>query len=62
MTNLFAGGRTNLYGFAEVFLHLGCQDALFLDGDISRIETGPQAGKTHGNHFGAILTVTEPIQ
>jgi uncharacterized protein YigE (DUF2233 family) len=35
----------NLYGFAELFRSLGCEDALFLDGDISQMRFGERLGK-----------------
>lgn len=53
-------GRINLYGFAMLFKKLGCENALFLDGDISEIfirgETGalPQTSA-----FAAIFGITE---
>ncbi len=53
--------RVNLYTFAEFFRHLGCPDALFLDGDISELyirgETSAIPPQTSG--FAAILAVTE---
>lgn len=42
----------NLYEFAMMFRSLGCDDALFLDGDISRLEMGgavPQDGQSYGS-------------
>ncbi len=40
---------------------LGCKDALFLDGDISRMELNPTK-KIRSHLFGAILVVTEPME
>ena len=53
----------NLYGFAELFRKMGCEDALFLDGDISTMwtpEDGPAAPAI--NNFAAILAVTQPAE
>ncbi|MEM0967942.1 MAG: phosphodiester glycosidase family protein [Verrucomicrobiota bacterium] len=66
--------RVNLYTFAELFRSFGCQEALFLDGDLSRMwvdsesqapGTIPEEGSRElapgvpaGNHFGAVLAVT----
>ena len=55
------GEEVNLHGFARLFLHLGCQDALFLDGDISRMEVNPTK-EIRSHLFGAIFVVTEPIE
>ncbi len=53
-------GRINLYGFAMLFKALGCENALFLDGDISEIyirgETGPLQ---RTSAFAAIFAITE---
>ncbi|BDS08951.1 hypothetical protein NT6N_39910 [Oceaniferula spumae] len=54
------GQEVNLHGFARLFLHFGCKNALFLDGDISRMELNP-AEKLPSHAFGAIFTVTEPL-
>lgn len=43
-----------------MFLHLGCKDALFLDGDISRMELNPTK-KIRSHLFGAVIVVTEPM-
>ena len=50
--------RVNLHGFASLFLHLGCRDALFLDGDISEMVVNPKCPPPAGNRLGAILAVT----
>ncbi|NOX99347.1 MAG: hypothetical protein GXP30_06405 [Verrucomicrobia bacterium] len=56
-------GRINLYGFAMLFKKLGCENALFLDGDISEIyvrgETG-QLPKTSA--FAAMFGITEKFE
>jgi len=49
----------NLYEFAGFFRALGCQDALFLDGDISQMAVDPVRPITPGNFFGTILAVTD---
>ncbi|CAN5597627.1 hypothetical protein BH09VER1_BH09VER1_20180 [soil metagenome] len=51
----------NLYEFAEFFRSQGCENALFLDGDISQMITNPQAPIAPGTYFGSIIAVTEPI-
>lgn len=55
------GGSINLHGFSRLFRHLGCRDALFLDGDISEVfirgETGSEP--QHTTDFGAIFAVEE---
>jgi uncharacterized protein YigE (DUF2233 family) len=52
----------NLYEFSEFFRSQGCEDALFLDGDISQMVTAPSEPITPGNHFGAIFAITTPKQ
>jgi len=60
MTEFQPDNRVNLHGFAEFFRSLGCEDALFLDGDISAMWTPADGPAPAGNHFAAILAVTEP--
>lgn len=48
----------NLYGFAELFRSLGCEDALFLDGDISQMKFGERLGE-RSNRFGSVIVVVE---
>jgi len=48
----------NLYNFADLFLSLGCKDALFLDGDISQIRSGKAMGK-RSNRFGSVIAVVK---
>lgn len=54
-----SGGRINLHGFARLFQHLGCRDALFLDGDISEIHIKGETGDTppHTTDFAAIFGI-----
>lgn len=49
---------TNFWDFAGLFLKLGCKDALFLDGDISKMEVNP-SGPVSSNLFGAMFVVAE---
>jgi uncharacterized protein YigE (DUF2233 family) len=60
MTEFQPDNRVNLHGFAEFFRSLGCEDALFLDGDISAMWTPNDGSAPAGNHFAAIVGVTEP--
>ena len=50
----------NLYEFADFFRSQGCDDALFLDGDLSQMVVDPKTPLSPGNQFGAIFAVTEP--
>ena len=54
-------GWVNLHGFARLFLHLGCRDALFLDVDISQMAVHPKK-LIESNRFGAMFVVTEPAE
>ena len=51
--------RVNLHGFARLFEHLGCRDALFLDGDISEMIVNPKGPLPAGNRLGAFLIVAK---
>lgn len=62
MTKFRDGNRVNLHDFAELFRHLGCRDALFLDGDISMMWTPEDGPAPAGNHFAAILGIIEPAE
>ncbi len=69
MTDIKANTRVNLWTFAQLFREYGCQDALFLDGDLSILRVaGSESlegeadrelapGVAASNHFGAILAV-----
>lgn len=48
----------NLHEFAQLFRTLGCEDALFLDGDLSQMRTGDEMKKP-SNLFGSIIAVVE---
>lgn len=53
-------GRVTFHQLARFFLHLGCQDALYLDGDISQMITSPAPdAKFTPNTFAAMFVVTE---
>lgn len=53
-------GRVNFHQFASFFLHLGCKDALFLDGDISEMVADPPSGvKFTPNTFAAMFVVAK---
>lgn len=52
--------RVNLHGFARLFQHLGCENALFLDGDLSQMVVSPNGPIPSGNHLGALITITNP--
>lgn len=47
----------NLYEFADFFRAQGCEDALFLDGDLSQMVVDPKGDIPVGNNFGAIIAV-----
>jgi uncharacterized protein YigE (DUF2233 family) len=49
----------NLWDFAGLFLKLGCQQALFLDGDISKMVCNP-VNPVQSNQFGAMFVISEP--
>jgi uncharacterized protein YigE (DUF2233 family) len=48
----------NLHEFARAFRHLGCADALFLDGDISQMRSGHELARL-SNRFGSMIAVVE---
>jgi len=50
-----------LYEFAMFFKDLGCDDALFLDGDLSQMRSGADAAKW-SNRFGAVIAVVGEMQ
>lgn len=52
-------GRVTFHQLSRFFLHLGCQDALFLDGDISQMITSPAPdAKFTPNTFAGMFVVT----
>ena len=53
------GGKwPNLFEFADLFRSLGCDDALFLDGDISQMRFGESLGRA-SNRFASVIAVVE---
>lgn len=53
-------GKISFYDFAEYFQKAGCQQALYLDGFVSRTYA-PAAGWTQlDGNFGVIIGITEP--
>jgi len=53
-------GRVTFHQLSRLFLHLGCQDALYLDGDISQMITSPAPdAKFTPNTFAAMFVITE---
>jgi uncharacterized protein YigE (DUF2233 family) len=59
MTDIDSPKFPNLHEFAELFRVLECENALFLDGDISQMRSGADLSKP-SNNFGAIIAVIEP--
>jgi uncharacterized protein YigE (DUF2233 family) len=58
MTDLDSPEFPNLHEFAMLFRNLGCEDALFLDGDLSQMRSGKDMHKP-SNQFGSIIAVME---
>lgn len=56
MTDFDSEKFPNLFEFAEAFRKLGCDDALFLDGDLSQMRSGEEAIKP-GDAFGSMIGV-----
>ena len=53
-------GRVTFHQFTQFFIHLGCQDVLYLDGDISSMLIDPKAdAKFTPNTFAAMFFVAE---
>lgn len=59
MTDFNSPKFPNLHEFAVLFRSLGCQDALFLDGDLSQMRSGAEVSKP-SNRFGSIIAVIKP--
>lgn len=62
ITKLVQGKRPNFYEFAKFFESQGCKDAMFLDGNISRMELEPSSELATGDKFGAMIAVIEPVE
>jgi uncharacterized protein YigE (DUF2233 family) len=58
MTDFNSEKFVNLHQFAMLFKSLGCDDALFLDGDISQMRSGADMEK-QSNSFGSIFAVVK---
>jgi len=56
MTVIGSDKHPNLYEFVQVFLGLGCEDALFLDGDLSEMRWGERLGRP-GKQLGSFFAV-----
>lgn len=53
-------GRVTFHQLSRFFLNLGCEDALFLDGEISQMITSPAPNtKFSPNTFAAMFVITE---
>lgn len=51
-------GRVTFHQMCRLFLHLGCKDALYLDGDISDMLANPEENaRLRPNTFGAMFVV-----
>lgn len=60
-TDFHSSKLSNLHEFADLFRHLGCPNALFLDGDLSQLREGKDMAR-HSNNFSSIFVVTAPKQ
>lgn len=57
-----ARGTVTFHQFSRFFLHLGCQDVLYLDGDISTLVVDPAADASFvANTFAGMFFVAEPL-
>lgn len=59
MTDFHSEKLPNLHEFARLLITLGCDDALFLDGDLSQMRSGEDLAKP-SNNFGSIIAVLKP--
>ena len=51
--------KINFYDFAQYFKKLGCKNALYLDGFVSRTHLPSKGYKTNGGKFGVIIGVVK---
>lgn len=58
MSDFHSRKHPNLYEFATLFRTLGCENALFLDGDLSQFKEG-EAQREPSNRFGSIIAITK---
>lgn len=56
MTDFHSPKFPNLHEFARLFASLDCEDALFLDGDLSQMRSGEDLSRP-SNNFGSIIAV-----
>lgn len=61
MTDFHSEKFVNLYQFAQLFKSLDCDDALFLDGDLSQMRSGADMEK-QSNSFGSIFAVVKSAE
>jgi uncharacterized protein YigE (DUF2233 family) len=47
------------YDFAKYFLHMGCSNALYLDGYVSKVYRRGDSDFTRGEHFGVMISVSD---
>ena len=58
MTDFDSKKFPNLYEFAQMFRYLGCNNALFLDGDLSQMKSGKDIYKPN-NALGSMIAIIE---
>ena len=56
MTDTKSAKFPNLYEFSQLFRQLGCENALFLDGNISQMKSGRNIFKANSN-LGAVIAI-----
>lgn len=61
MTDFHSKKLPTLFEFAELFQSLGCDDALFLDGDISQMRSREELNQ-RSNQFGSIIAVVAAME
>lgn len=61
MSDFKSSKYPNLYAFAEAFKTLGCESALFLDGDLSQMRTGKAMQASRGR-FASMIAIVEAIE
>ncbi|MFZ2642144.1 MAG: phosphodiester glycosidase family protein [Verrucomicrobiia bacterium] len=62
ITRFESNRKPNLYEFAAAFKEHGCQNALFLDGDLSDMRVSPLDQIKPGNFFGSLIVVMKKQQ
>lgn len=61
MTDFKSPKFPTLYEFANLFKSMGCDDALFLDGDLCQMKSGEEMSE-RSNRFGSIIAVVEETE